>query len=49
MYAFTFEVAGSFLLRFILHRIPLTYKRYIVPLLLASFLSFGEILQPYRI
>lgn len=42
MYAFAFEVAGAFLLRLILHRVPLTYKRYIAPIMLATFLSFGE-------
>lgn len=40
-YAICFEVVGSFLLRFILHRLPAAFKQYLTPVVIAGFLSFA--------
>uniref|UniRef100_A0A0N5AHK0 Aquaporin n=1 Tax=Syphacia muris TaxID=451379 RepID=A0A0N5AHK0_9BILA len=39
--AFAFEFIGCFLLRYINAKIPIRYKKYIAPVLTASFLSFS--------
>lgn len=41
MYAFAFEILGCFLLRLLIVRVPEAYKRFVVPVIFASFLSFG--------
>jgi hypothetical protein len=42
IYAFAFEVVGCFILRLMIVRIPEAYKRFVVPVVFASFLAFGK-------